>query len=165
MAAVVFISPKPPSLALAYCTSHSGPSFPLWTLIPTLDPDPDPDPDPDCARRHLESAARAVKASRRRSVMLRALLGWAQRADWRRFQRVITRFAAGSLQSARLRRVMTYWLHLAVETQVTTDCQCTGCCAEADELHALSCCDEPKVYVPTAIVALRHIPTPSAAAS
>jgi hypothetical protein len=53
--------------------------------------------------------------------MLRALLGWAQRADWRRFQRAITRLAAVSLQSASLRSVMTGWLHVAVETQVTSE--------------------------------------------
>jgi len=51
--------------------------------------------------------------------MLRALLGWAQRADWRRFQNAITRLAAESLRSARLRRMLSAWQDRAAASQVS----------------------------------------------
>ena len=71
-------------------------------------------------RRETEEAERTLRASCQRRAMLRALLGWAQHADWRRFQRAIGRLAAGSLQTARLRRIVMAWQHLAAAGQV--DC-------------------------------------------
>jgi len=52
--------------------------------------------------------------------MLRALLGWAQRVDWRRFQDAVTRLATESLRSSRLRRTVTAWQDLAAASQVSS---------------------------------------------
>jgi len=71
-------------------------------------------------RRRLKEAEDAVRASCRRRAMLRALLGWAQHADWRRFQDAITRLAGESLRSARLRRIIAAWQGLAAASQVSS---------------------------------------------
>ena len=80
-------------------------------------------------RSKLEEAEQAVRASCRRRAMLRALLGWAQRADWRRFQDAITRLAAESLRAARLRRALAAWQDVAAASQVADTTQTSNCFA------------------------------------
>ena len=88
------------------CSRDGRAPEPPYTVSPAYD------------RCDRDDTARVVAASHSRHVMLRALLGWAQRADWRRFQRAITRLAAGALQSATQRRIVIGWLQLVMGTQV-----------------------------------------------